>query len=178
MDIRTTTEDPVQLHDDLPFISKQDISPGETHKPAYTIEGPDNYVIGIESNTPLGPELRQSNGDRIDGSTQITLQKADPQGNPLGNAIIFEHNMDAFDYEKMRSDPRFFRHTQKSLMLDEKEYLYIFLNLPSGANDFKADQSRLTLGDNVTQTGKPVYIREKDSLSKTQKQVVNQANSK
>jgi len=178
MDIRTTNEDPIQIHDDLPFVTKQAVSAGERHVPAYKIEGPDNYVIGIESNTPLAPEVRDQNGQKLDSSTQVLLQKADPQGNPLGNSITFEHNLDTFDYEKMRSDPRFFRHTQKSLLLDEREYLYVFLHIPAGAPDFDPDQSRLTIGDNVTQTGKAVYIRKKDALSDMQRQAVSNANSK
>lgn len=178
MDIRTTNEDPIQLHDDLPFVTKQAVTAGEKHVPAYKIEGPDNYVIGIESNTPLAPEARDSNGDKLDASTQVVLQKADPQGNPLGNAIVFEHNLDAFDYEKMRSDPRFFKHTQKSLLLDEKEFLYVYFHIPNGSNDFDPAQSRLTLGDNVTQTGKAVFIRKKDSLNDVQQQAVSNANSK
>lgn len=178
MDIRTTNEDPIQVHDDLPFVSSQQVSPGETHVPAYEVEGPDNYVIGVESNTPLAPELRDANGDKIDSSTRVILQKADPQGNPLGDAIIFEHNLDAFDYEKMRSDPRFFRHTQKSLLLDEKEFLYVYLDVPSGANDFDPGMSRLTIGDNVTQTGKAVYIREKAGMNGVEQQAIEQANSK
>lgn len=178
MDIRTTNEDPIQIHDDLSFVSTNTVGPGQEHVPAYEIEGPDNYVLGVESNTPLAPELRDSNGDKIDSSTRILLQKADPQGNPLGNAIIFDHNLDAFDYEKMRSDPRFFRHTQKSLLLDEKEFLYVFLDMPSGANDFDPSMSRLTIGDNVTQTGKAVYIREKNGMSGVEQQAVKQANSK
>jgi len=159
-------------------VSSQQVSPGEDHVPAYEIEGPDNYVLGIESNTPLAPELRDQNGEKIDSSTQVILQKADPQGNPLGNAIIFDHNLDAFDYEKMRSDPRFFRHTQKSVLIDEKEFLQVFLRIPSGANDFDPSMSRLTLGDNVTQTGKAVYIREKNSMSGVEQQAVQKANSK
>lgn len=178
MDIRTTTEDPIQIHDDLPFIETNPVNPGETHVPAYEIEGPDNYVVGIESNTPLAPELRDANGEKLDSSTQVILQKADPQGNPLGNAIIFDHNLDAFDYEKMRSDPRFFRHTQKSVLVDEKEYLYVYLRIPDGAEPFDPDMSRLTIGDNVTQTGKAVFIREKSSMSGVEQQAVEQANSK
>lgn len=178
MDIRTTNEDPVQLYDGLPFVSSQEVQPGETHKPAYTVEGPDNYVIGIEANTPLGPEFRDANGDPIDTSSRILLQKADPQGNPLGNAIIFEHNMDTFDYEKMRSDPRYFRQTQKSLMLDEREYLYVYLDIPTGSNAFNPGESRLTLGDKVTQTGKAVFIRKKSELNQRQRQAVNAASSK
>lgn len=178
MDIRTTNEDPIQLHDDLPFVTSQTVAPGDDHLPAYKVEGPDNYVIGIEANTPLAPEFRDANGNKLDSSAQILLQKADPQGNPLGNAIVFEHNLDAFDYEKMRSDPRFFRHTQKSLLLDEREFLYVYVRLPTGATSFDPAQSRLTVGDNVTQTGKAVFIRKKDALSDTQQQAVKQANSK
>jgi len=178
MDIRTTNEDPIQIHDDLPFVTSQQVAPGEQHLPAYKIEGPDNYVLGIEANTPLAPEFRDVNGDKLDSSATIILQKADPQQNPLGNAIVFEHNLDAFDYEKMRSDPRFFRHTQKSLLIDEREYLYVYVHLPSGSNNFDPSQSRLTIGDNVTQTGKAVYIRKKNSMNDMQKQAVSKANSK
>jgi hypothetical protein len=178
MDVRTTNEDPIQLHDDLPFVTKTDVTAGDRHVPAYKIEGPDNYVVGIESNTPLAPEARDSNGVKLDGATQVVLQKADPQGNPLGNAIIFEHNLDAFDFEKFRSDPRYFKTTQKTLLLDEREFLYVYYHIPAGSNDFDASQSRLTIGDNVTQTGKAVYIRKKNSLSATQQAAVNQANTK
>jgi len=178
MDIRTTNEDPIQLHDDLPFVTKQAVAAGERHVPAYEIEGPDNYVLGIEANTPLAPEFRDANGNKVDTSAQVILQKADPQGNPLGNAIVFEHNLDAFDYEKMRSDPRFFRHTQKSLLIDEREFLYVYVHIPPGANDYDPAQSRLTIGDNVTQTGKAVYIRKKDSMNDVQKKAVSKANSK
>ena len=179
MDIRTTNEDPIQVHDDLPFVEKNEVNPGERHVPAYVIEGPDNHVLGIESNTPLAPEFRDQNGEKLDSSTQILLQKADPQGNPLGNAIIFQHNLDAFDYEKMRSDPRYFRHTQKSLLLDEREHLYVYAHIPSGASEgFDPSMSRLTIGDNVTQTGKAVYIREKDSLNDVQRQAVSSASSR
>lgn len=178
MNIRTTTEDPIQLHDGLPFIESQDVNPGERHVPAYTIEGPDNHVIGIESNTPLAPEFRGPDGEKLDSSTQILLQKADPQGNPLGNAITFSHNLDSFDYEKMRSDSRYFRYTQKSLLLDEREYLYVYAHIPEHADrEFSAENSRLTIGDNATQTGKAVYIREKDSLNEVQQEAVNGASS-
>lgn len=179
MDVRTTNEDPIQIHDGLPFVTSQQVSAGETHVPAYKIEGPDNYVLGVEANTPLGPEFRNTNGEKLDSSTQVVLQKADPQGNPLGNAIVFEHNLDAFDYEKMRSDPRFFKHTQKSLMLDEREFLYVYIYIPEQSDDtFSPTQSRLTVGDNVTQTGKAVYIKKKDALSAAQQQAVTQANTK
>ena len=178
MDIRTTNEDPIQLHDDLPFVEKQAVTAGERHVPAYKIEGPDNYVLGVESNTPLAPEFRDADGNKLDPSAMVILQKADPQGNPLGNAIVFEHNLDAFDYERMRSDPRFFKHTQKSLLIDEREFLYVFVHIPAGAEDFDPAMSRLTIGDNVTQTGKAVFIRKKDSLSDVQRQAVSNASSK
>lgn len=174
-EIRTTREDPVQIHDDLSFVSKQDIAPGETAKPAYTVDGKTNYVIGVESNTPFGPELIDTNNSKLDDSTRLTLQKADPQGNPLGNAIVAHAHLSQFDYSKMRADPDFFKTTSKSLLLDERQFLYLFLDIPTGSANFDASRSRLTIGDAVTQTGKPVFIRKKDTLSSTQKQAVNQS---
>lgn len=175
MDIRQNSEDPVQIHDSLDFVEKTDVSPGQNTVEAYQIRGPRNYVVGIEEETPVAPEFRTPDGEPLDGSTQVVFQKADVQGNPLGNAIIFEHNLDAFDYEKMRSDPQYFKYTRKPLLLKPREYLNVYVSLPSGANDFDASRSRLTIGDNVTQTGKPVYIRHLDEMSEKEKQMIQQA---
>jgi hypothetical protein len=175
--IRTTGEDPLQLHDGLSFVTKQDVAPGETNKPAYTVEGKDNYVVGVERNTPFAPNFIDAGGEKIDESTRLTIQKADPQGNPLGNAIIAEANLGQFNYAKMRSDPEYFKTTSKSLLLDEREFLYVYINIPNGSADFDASRSRLTIGDAVTQTGKPVFIRRKDELSAAQQSAVNQASS-
>jgi hypothetical protein len=176
-DLRTTTEDPIQIHDGLSFVSKQDIAPGDSNVPAYTISGKDNYVIGIERNTPFAPEFIDTTGSKLDESARLTFQKADPQGNPLGSAIIAEANLGQFNYAKMRSDPEYFKTTSKSLLLDEREFLYVYIDVPSGSNDFDASQSRLTIGDAVTQTGKPVFIRRKENLSTAQQSAVNQASS-
>lgn len=175
MDIRQNTEDPIQIHDDLDFVSKQDVSPGETTNPAYTIRGPRNYVIGIEQDTPVAPEFRTSSGDPIDTSSKIILQKGDVQGNPLGNAIILEHSMGTWDYEKMRSDPQYFKYTTKPLLLREREYLFIYLDIPSGSSAFSASDSTLTIGDNVTQTGKPVFIRHEDNMTEDEQRLVQEA---
>jgi hypothetical protein len=176
-EIRSTREDPIQLHDDLSFVESSDVAPGEDAQPAYVVSGKDNYVIGVEQNTPFAPEFIDTNGEKLDESTRVVFQKADPQGNPLGNAIIASFNLGQFDYEKMRSDPDYFKSTRKSLLLDEREFLHVYLDIPSGSADFDASQSRLTIGDNVTQTGKPVYIRRKADLSNSQQQAVNQAST-
>jgi hypothetical protein len=176
-EIRSTREDPIQIHDDLSFVTKNDIAPGEDAQPAYVVEGKDNYVIGIEQNTPIAPEFINTNGEKVDESARVVFQKADPQGNPLGNAIIASANLGQWNYSKMRADPDYFKTTQKSLLLDEREFLHVYVDLPNGAADFDASQSRLTIGDNVTQTGKPVYIRRKQSLSASQQQAVQQASS-
>lgn len=176
-ELRSTREDPIQIHDGLNFVSKQDISPGETSTPAYTISGTDQYVIGIEKNTLFAPEFYDTNGDKIDESTRVVIQKTDPQENPLGNAIAFQANFGQFDYAEFRSDPEFYKTTTKSLLIDEREYVHIYLDIPSGSADFDASASRLTIGDPVTQTAKPVFIRKKDSLSRGQQQAVNQANA-
>jgi hypothetical protein len=177
-EIRSTDEDPVQLYDGMSFVSKQDVASGETATPAWTISGQDNYVIGIEQNTPFALEAYEAtNQTEIDQSTRFTIQKTDPQDNPLGNAIVAQGNFNQFDYDKMRSDPDYFLTTAKSLVLDERENVHIYLDIPSGANDFDASASRLTIGDNVTQTGKPVFIRKKNSLNSQQQQAVQQASS-
>jgi len=175
MDIRQNTEDPIQIHDTLDFVSKQDVSPGQRQTPAYTIRGPRNYVVGIEQDTPVAPEFRTSTGDRIDTSSQIILQKGDVQGNPLGNAIILEHSMGTWDYEQMRSDPQYFKYTTKPLLLREREYLFVYLDIPTGSDDFSASDSTLTIGDNVTQTGKPVFIRHEDDMSAEEQALVQEA---
>lgn len=175
MEIRQNTEDPIQIHDGLDFVSKQNVAAGDHTVPAYTIRGPRNYVVAIEPETPLAPEFRDANGDPLDGSTQVVLQKADVQGNPLGNAIVFQHNLDAFDYEEMRSDPQYFKYTNKPLLLKPREYLYVYARVPNGANDFDASESRFTIGDNVTQTGKPVFIRHLREMSEAQKKKVTEA---
>ena len=164
MEIRQNTEDPIQIHDRQQFVDKQDVTTNEAHVPAYTIDGPDNHVIGIEPQTPVSFEFRDSSGEKLDGSSMVKLQKADIQGNPIGSAIIFNHNLNAFDYEKMRSDPQYYKYTNKPLLLRERESLYVFIDIPDGANDFSAEMSRMTIGDNVTSTGKPVYIRHVDTL--------------
>lgn len=175
MEVTSNTEDPIRIHDDLDFVSKQDVAPGEDSVPAYTIRGPRNYTIGIEAETPIAAEFRDSTGDPVDDSAQIVVQKADVQGNPLGNAIVFETNMGTFDYEEMRSDPEYFNYTQKPVLLKEREYLYVYLRLPSGADTLSAAESRLTIGDNVTQTGKPAYIRHMRDMSEQEKKMVNEA---
>lgn len=176
-DIRTTQEDPLQIHDDLSFVTKQNVTPGEPNKPAYIVEGKTNYVLGIEMNTPFAPEFIDINGNKLDESSRLVFQKADPQGNPLGNAIIAEANLGQFNYAKMRSDPEFYKTTNKSLLLDEREFLHVYIDIPSGAANFDASQSRLTIGDAVTQTGKPVFIRRKSSLGAAQQSAVNQAST-
>lgn len=177
-EVRTTDEDPIQIYDGLSFVSKQNVASGETSTPAWTISGQDNYVIGIESNTPFALEAYEAtNQTKIDESTRFTIQKTDPQDNPLGNAIAAQGNFNQFDYNKMRSDPDYFLTTNKSLVLDERENVHIYLDIPSGSNDFDSSASRLTIGDNVTQTGKPVFIRKKDSLNSQQRQAVQQTSS-
>lgn len=172
MEIRQNTEDPIRIHDDLDFVEKQNVGPAQENVPAYTLRGPRNYVIGVEEETPAAPEFRQADGTPIDGSTQITFQKADVQGNPLGNAIVFQTNMSSFDFEEMRSDPQYYKYTNKPLLLKPREYLYVYLDLPDGAGEFDASSSRLTVGDNVTQTGKPVYIRHLDDMGEDEKQLI------
>lgn len=175
MDIRQNSEDPIRIYDGLDFVSKQDVAAGEENKEAYDIRGPRNYVVGIEEDTPIAPEFRDSAGEPLDPSTQVVVQKADVQGNPLGNSIVFEEALGAFNFEKMRSDPQYFKYTRKPLLLKPREYLFVYLDIPDTANGFDASQSRFTIGDNTTQTGKPVFIQHLKNMNAKQKQMVKEA---
>lgn len=169
-------EDPITIDDTKPFVSKQDVTAG-TRAIAYTVEGPEDYVVGVDAGTMVAPYFVDANGDKLDDATQVIMQKADPQGNPLGNAIIFEDSLSVFNYDKMLSDTDYYRYTHKPLLLDEREFLYVYLDIPAGTSDFSAANSRLTMGDKSTRKNQPVYIREKGDLNAGQRDAVNQAST-
>lgn len=169
-------EEPITISDDKEFVSKQDVAAG-TRGIAYTVEGPTDYVIGVDAGTVFAPYFLDAAGDPLDDSVKVIAQKADPQGNPLGNAIIFEDSLSVFNFEKFRSDTDFFRFTHKPLLLDEREFLYVYVDIPSGVNGFSASNSRLTIGDKSTRKNQPAYIREKDTLNNQQQDAVRQAST-
>ena len=171
-------EQEVSLHDDLAFVEKQDVAADDPATPAYTIEGPDGYVIGVDAGTPIAPEFRDANGAKLDGSTRVTVQKCDRQGNPLGDGIVFNDSLGRFDYVKMRNDPDFFRKTTKALMIDEREIVKVFVDIPAGANGFDAGLSRLSIGDDTSDFGKPVEIIDHDDLTAAETQAVKAASQR
>jgi len=168
-------EQNISIHDDLPFVSKQDVGADQPQTEAYTIEGPDSYVLGVDAGTPFAPEFRDSNGDKLDGSTHVTVQKCDKQGNPLGDGIVFSDQLSRFDYTKMRNDPDYFRKTNKTLMVDEREIVKIFVDIPAGSMGFNAAMSALTIGDDTSDFGNPVEIISHDDLSDAESQAVKMA---
>jgi len=170
-----SAEKQISLYDGQPFISEQDVAANDPNTPAYEITGPDNYVIAVDAGTPIAPEFRDSNGNKLDPSTRVVVQKCDRQGNPLGDGIIFNDTLGRFNYAKMRSDPDYMRKTSKSLMIDEKEIVKVFVEIPSGANGLDAAQSRLTIGDDTSDFGKAVGIVEHSDLSPAERQAVRQA---
>lgn len=169
-------EEPITISDDKEFVSKQDVAAG-TRGIGYTVEGPIDYVIGVDAGTVVAPYFVDENGEKLDDATRIIMQKADPQGNPLGNAIIFEDSLSVFNYHKMLSDTDYYRFTHKPLLLDEREFLYVYIDVPEGVPGFDASNSRITMGDKSTRKNQPVYIREKGSLNSGQQDAVNQASS-
>ncbi len=175
MQIRTPRDGRISIDDQKPFVDVSDVDSGETQVAAYEIEGPDGYVIGIESGTPVAPEFRDAYGNPLDGSTRVTIQKCDRQGNPLGSGIVFSELLSRFDYSKMRTDPDYFRKTDRDLMIDEREIVKVFVAVPDGANGFDADQSELTIGDETSDFGKPVEIVSHDDLSGEQSAAVKAA---
>lgn len=162
------------------LVEAQDVPAGETPAKdnwAYRIEAPDGRIIFAPAGVPFAPELRDANGNKLDGSTRVLFQKCDSQGNPLSEYII-NVLLNRFDYEKMRTDSKYFRRTQKDLMLDEREIAKIFLAIPEGANDFSAADSRLTIGDDTSDFGTPVEVIEHSDLSGQESQAVKAASQK
>lgn len=168
-------EQAIALHDDLAFVEVQDVAAGDGNTAAYTVEGPDGYMIGVDSGTPVAPEFRDSSGNKLDGSTQVTIQKCDKQGNPLGDGIVFNDHLGRFSYKDMRNDPDFFRNTTKALMIDQREIVKVFVDIPANANGFDADNSRLTVGDTTSDYGAPVEIIDHDDLSNEELSAVKMA---
>ena len=168
-------EKEITLDDTKPFLTKQDVAPGDTNTHAYKVEGPDGYVIGIPAGTIVAPEFRDANGDKLDPSTRVTIQACDKQGNPIGSGVVFTETLDAFRYDKMRTDPDYFRKTNSALMIDEREIVKVFVDVPAGSPGFDADNSRLTLGDDTSDFATPVEIVDHDDLSGQQSQAVKAA---
>lgn len=175
MQINTPRDGQISIDDQKPFVESNDVTTSDSNVAAFTIEGPEGYVIGIEEGTPVAPEFRTSTGEKLDGSARVTIQKCDKQGNPIGSGIVFTELMSRFDYEKFRTDPDFFRKSDRDLMIDEREIVKVFVDLPEGANDFSAAQSQLTIGDETSDFGKAVEIVNHDNLSGQQSGAVKQA---
>jgi len=174
----TSGEEQITLDDRLPFVESQDVPAGDGNTAAITITGPDDHVVAIDAATPVAPEFKDSQGEKLPASTQVTIQKCDKQGNPLGDGIIFNDTLGRFNYAKMRSDPEYMRKTKKSLMVDEKEIVKVFVEIPQGGNAFDAAQSRLTIGDDTSDFGKPVEIVDHGELSAAETQAVKAASQK
>jgi len=121
MRINTPRDGQTSIDDQKPFVESNDVTTSDSNVAAFTIEGPEGYVIGIEEGTPVAPEFRTESGQKIDGSARVTIQKCDKQGNPIGSGIVFTELMSRFDYEKFRTDPDFFRKSDRDLMIDERE---------------------------------------------------------
>lgn len=173
-------EQTISLHDALPFIEKQDVAAGaSTTKDnwAYRIKGPENYVVFIQAGTEFAPEFRDSNGEKLDESARVIFQKCDKQGNPLSEYVLNEL-LGRFDYEKMRTDPDYFRRTNRDLMIDEREIAKIFVDIPTSANGFSAAESRVTIGDDTTDFGTPVEIVDHDNLSGQESAAVKQVSQR
>jgi hypothetical protein len=171
-------EKQISLFDELPFLDVQDVPADDPDTPAYTLEGPDGYVIAVDAGTPVAPEFRDANGNKLDGSTRVIIQKADKQGNPLGDGIVFNDTLNRFNYSKMRSDPDYMRKTSKSLMVDEREIVKVFVDIPSGANGLDAANSRLTIGDDTSDFGKAVEIVDHDDLTEAETKAVKSASQR
>jgi hypothetical protein len=171
----TPTEQQLSLDARLPFVDEQDVAAAQPQTPAYTIEGPKGYLVSVDEGTPVAPEFRDSSGNKLDPATTVTIQKCDKQGNLLGDGIVFSDTLGRFRYKDMRSDPDYMRKTQKPLMVDEREIVKVLVDIPSGSNGFDAGNSRITIGDDTSDFGRPVEIVDHDDLTPAESQAVKAA---
>jgi len=177
MEINQTENVPAKLFDGLSFIDKQDVSSSDDFY-AYRVVCPEDYGIAIPRGTPVAPRFVNVNGDKLDPSTNVTLQKFTREGYPIADGIIFEETIGGFDYEEMRLEPEKMRRTKKALALDERESLRVLVDLPSGAADFDASASQLTIGEDTTNVGKPVSIKRQNDMSARERKALKKANGR
>ena len=64
MQINQTENVPTKIHDELSFVESQDVAAGADEVYAYRIEAPDDYVIAVESGTPVAPRFVNVNGEK------------------------------------------------------------------------------------------------------------------
>lgn len=170
-------EKEVTLDERLSFIEKQDVAAGTSLTKdnwAYRFTGPEGYVVFAQAGIEFAPEFRDSTGSKLDDSTRVIMQKCDKQGNLLSEFYVSEL-LGKFDYEQFRTDPDYFRHTVRDMMLDEREIVKVMVDIPANANGFSAAQSRLTIGDDTSDFGTPAEIVDHDDLSGAESQAVKTA---
>lgn len=172
---QTNVEQETTLHAGLPFIEIQDVAAGDDRTACVEITGPEGYLIAIDAGTNIAPEFRDANGEKLDGSTQVTLHKCTKQGDPLPGGQAFSDTLNRFNYSKMRVEPDYFRYIQEELMIAEREIVKMFVDIPDSAEGFSADQSRIHIGDDTSDFGVPVSILDTDNLTPEEKAAVDMA---
>ena len=177
MEVVQTDNVPAKIYDELRFVEKQDVAAGSDETYAYRVECPENYGIAIPRGTPIAPRFVDVNGEKLDPATIIKLQKFTTEGYPIADGIVFNDTLDTFDYEEMRLEPEKMRRIKKPVALDERESLHILLSIPSGAADFDASASQLTIGEDATSVGKPVNIKKKTEMGAREQAVLEQSSS-
>lgn len=155
----------VCLHQGLACVGSQSLHPqAESDNVAYTLRCPKGKVVAIESGTAFAAELRDFEGDPLPDDTRVIVQKADKFGNPLSGGVIFNDILARFDYQRMRSDPDYFRTTHTDLLLQPDEYLDIRLELTQGAQQGFCPELSSFSFDGWGDGGHP-YIAELEELS-------------
>ncbi|WIV67545.1 hypothetical protein [Natrialbaceae archaeon AArc-T1-2] len=172
---QTDVEQETTLHSGLPFVEMQDVAAGDHRTAAIEITGPEGYLVAIDAGTNIAPEFRDDTGEKLDGSTKVTLHKCSKQGDPLPGGQVFSDTLNRFKYEKMRVEPDYFRYIDDELMIAEREIVKLFVEIPEDAADFSAEQSRLHIGDDTSDFGTPVSILDTDNLTPEEKAAVDMA---
>jgi len=170
MNIQQPAESTISIDDGMSFVDEH--AGGDMDTEFYTIQCPKGYVFGIDNDTLLAPEIRDSNGEKVEG--RIVLIKQDRRGNDLSEALVYDGNLSQFDYNKMRNDRDFIRETDRGVVLNEHQRLAVYV-IPHDSNTtLDHGNSRFMLGDASTSLSKPVSVTEKSALSPAHKKAVEQ----
>lgn len=74
MQINTPRDGQISIDDQKPFVESNDVTTSDSNVAAFTIEGPEGYVIGIEEGTPVAPEFQTQYRTDNWGSVAVILE--------------------------------------------------------------------------------------------------------
>lgn len=159
---RTTHTNSLVIHPGLSYV--------ESWERGYILTVPTGCALAIEGDTPLALEFYDSNGDKL--YCEVTISKQDPQGRDI--AHLYQAPLSQFNYERMRTDPKYYHRTRFETLLTEDERLMI----RAEDDDFDPKNSSFSIGCTNAMHGKAAEIAHLDSLPPSQRDAVASASAR